>query len=103
MATLQRSVVFRRQGSSGPVWDEKFLLGEDGVEYRQLRPCQSGSNITDMDCSEPSAAPPVTCPRSLSTPAMKQTYSEASEKGLAVPKSRSGKRNLFLSLLNNNK
>ncbi|KAF2303860.1 hypothetical protein GH714_023914 [Hevea brasiliensis] len=79
MATLQRAKVFRRQGSSGPVWDEKFLLVEDKVEYRELRPCQSASNIVSMDCSGSSAAAPTSCPRSLSTPAMKQTFSKGME------------------------
>jgi len=27
MAELQKSLVFRRQGSSGLVWDDKFLFG----------------------------------------------------------------------------
>ena len=67
MATLQRSAVsFRRQGSSGSVWDELYVLGEDGsVHYRdQLRPCQS---TRERSSSSPT---PNTCPRSMSTPAM---------------------------------
>ncbi|KAK6248213.1 hypothetical protein QUC31_019778 [Theobroma cacao] len=67
MATLQRSAVsFRREGSSGSVWDDLYVLGEDGtVHYRdQLRPCQS--------TRERSSSTPVpnACPRSMSTPAM---------------------------------
>ncbi|XVE63510.1 hypothetical protein DITRI_Ditri07aG0026100 [Diplodiscus trichospermus] len=66
MATLQRSVVsFRRQGSSGPIWDDLYVLGEDGsVHYRdQLRPCQSTRQLSS------SIPVPNTCPRSMSTPA----------------------------------
>ncbi|KAK9268928.1 hypothetical protein L1049_000693 [Liquidambar formosana] len=58
MSGLQRSVTsFRRQGSSGLVWDDKFLSGElnqikqndeqekEKVEFRELRPSPSvGSN-----------------------------------------------------------
>ncbi|XVE98589.1 hypothetical protein REPUB_Repub03eG0119000 [Reevesia pubescens] len=67
MATLQRSEVsFRRQGSSGSVWDELYELGEDGlVHYRdQLRPCQSTRERIS------STTVPNTCPRSMSIPAM---------------------------------
>ncbi|EEF46987.1 conserved hypothetical protein [Ricinus communis] len=104
MATLERSKVYRRQGSSGPVWDEKLLLGYDKIDYRELRPCQSGSNIRNMDCSS-SIAAPTSCPRSLSTPAMEQTYSKGSGKrvDLANPKCQSGKRNLILGILSGNK
>ncbi|XWS70853.1 hypothetical protein CRYUN_Cryun03dG0084800 [Craigia yunnanensis] len=67
MATLQRSEVsFRRQGSSGSVWDDLYVLGEDGsVHYRdQLRPCQSTRKHSS------SSPTPNTCPRSMSTLAM---------------------------------
>ncbi|XVF88142.1 hypothetical protein PTKIN_Ptkin19aG0026300 [Pterospermum kingtungense] len=65
MATLQRSSVsYRKQGSSGSVGNEFYVLREDGsMHYRdQLRPCQSTrerSSYTPM---------PATCPRSMSTP-----------------------------------
>ncbi|XVF34384.1 hypothetical protein REPUB_Repub18cG0054700 [Reevesia pubescens] len=64
MATLQRSAVsFRREGSSGSVWDELYELGNDGsVHYRdQLRPCQSTREHSS------SSPVPNTCPRSMST------------------------------------
>lgn len=100
MATLQRAKVYRRQGSSGPVWDEKYLLVEDKVEYRELRPCRSSLNIRNVDCSGSiAAAPPISCPRSLSTPATNQTFSGGSGKGFGIPKSKSGKRKLFLAKL----
>ncbi|KAJ4826581.1 hypothetical protein Tsubulata_008530 [Turnera subulata] len=69
MATLQRSNAFRRQGSSGSVWEEKYLLVGEKVEYRELRPSQSARNHETMDCSDRTNAP-TACPRSLSTPAL---------------------------------
>ncbi|OWM86691.1 MAPK kinase substrate protein At1g80180-like [Punica granatum] len=77
MATLQRSAVsFRRQGSSGPVWDDKYYLGEEGesimeLRLKELRPCKSTKAIrtTGMefdDSNGPDAGLPQVCPRSLS-------------------------------------
>ncbi|KAF3447137.1 hypothetical protein FNV43_RR12317 [Rhamnella rubrinervis] len=89
MATLQRSAFsFRRKGSSGVVWDDKFMNGEfrerdhheGNAEYRELRPCQSartsfvginelsGSNV---NAAEPSSAG-VNFKRSFSTAAPKK-------------------------------
>ncbi|XP_038984665.1 MAPK kinase substrate protein At1g80180-like [Phoenix dactylifera] len=54
MAGLQRSAqTFRRSGSSGLVWDERFLSGdlnqmkeeEEGLEFRELRHSQSVGSI----------------------------------------------------------
>ncbi|KAF8393242.1 hypothetical protein HHK36_021483 [Tetracentron sinense] len=56
MAGLQRSTTsFRRQGSSGLVWEDRFLSGElnqikqkegeEKAEFRELRPCQSVGSI----------------------------------------------------------
>ncbi|KAF9662148.1 hypothetical protein SADUNF_Sadunf18G0023100 [Salix dunnii] len=39
MATLQRSTAFRRQGSSGVVWEDKYLLEEAMPECDS---CQHG-------------------------------------------------------------
>lgn len=93
MATLQRSAFsFRRNGSSGVVWDDKFMKGEfrerdhheGNAEYRELRPCQSartsfvetnelsGSNI---NVSEPSSSTGVNFKRSFSTAAPKKQAS----------------------------
>ena len=72
MATFQRSAVsFRRQGSSGIVWDDKYISGEDGkIELRdQLRPCQSV-----RETSVSSIPQPASCPRSLSTPAIGKVF-----------------------------
>lgn len=82
MAILQRSeVTYRRQGSSGIVWDTKYYLGEDGkVEMRELRPCltvketKSFSNAINI-------ASPTTCPRSLSTP---QPFNKVSTSGGSI-------------------
>jgi hypothetical protein len=56
MATLQRSTAFRRQGSSGVVWEDKCFLKEDKVDYKELRPCQSARvvGVTDPGNSFPS-------------------------------------------------
>lgn len=76
MATLKRSSVsFRRQGSSGSVGNEFYVIGDDGsVHYRdQLRPCQSTRER--IIGSSSSAMLPTTCPRSMSTPvAMKNPH-----------------------------
>ncbi|XP_048331601.1 uncharacterized protein LOC125422932 [Ziziphus jujuba] len=87
MATLQRSSFsFRRQGSSGVVWDDKFMRGEfrqideeggHDPEYRELRPCQSARPIRLKELNGSFAAPTV-CPRSFSTAPKKQ----ASSKGM---------------------
>ncbi|KAM7259592.1 hypothetical protein ACFE04_015333 [Oxalis oulophora] len=82
MATLQRSVMsFRRQGSSGAIWDEKYYLADDDkVEYRDLRPCQSTKDAIGMammgDINEESGSDsvgtspdPISFHRSLSAPA----------------------------------
>ncbi|OMP01069.1 hypothetical protein CCACVL1_03171 [Corchorus capsularis] len=64
MATLKRSAVsFRRQGSSGSIWDDVYVLGEDGtVHYKdQLRPCQS-----TRESSSSHNPMPNSCPRSRS-------------------------------------
>ncbi|XP_068649400.1 uncharacterized protein At1g15400-like [Aristolochia californica] len=54
MEGLQRSSVsFRRQGSSGLVWEDRFLSGdlsqmkkmEEEVEFRELRPSYSVGSI----------------------------------------------------------
>ncbi|KAF6164572.1 hypothetical protein GIB67_025398 [Kingdonia uniflora] len=50
MAGLQRSVTsFRRQGSSGMIWEDKHLTGqvkkEDAINLRELRPSQSVGSI----------------------------------------------------------
>ncbi|GKV42086.1 hypothetical protein SLEP1_g49531 [Rubroshorea leprosula] len=73
MATLQRSAVsFSRQGSSGMVWDDNHVLGEDGmVQFRKLRPWQS----TRQRGSSSSPGVPISCPRSLSTPANQKELS----------------------------
>ena len=81
MAMLQRSgVSFRRQGSSGLVWDEKSFseelyqtLGQhtrDEAEYRELRPCQSAKGIGMMDFVGRTVTGRTVCPRSLSSSAM---------------------------------
>ncbi|KAJ0030915.1 hypothetical protein Pint_12363 [Pistacia integerrima] len=76
MATLQRSgVSYRRQGSSGIVWDTKYCLGEDGkVEMKELRPCHTVKESTTFP-NTINIASPTTCPRSLSTP---QPFSKVS-------------------------
>ncbi|KAJ6862290.1 hypothetical protein NC652_039204 [Populus alba x Populus x berolinensis] len=37
IATLQRSTAFRRQGSSGVVWEDEYFLKEDKVDYKELK------------------------------------------------------------------
>ncbi|XP_077210304.1 MAPK kinase substrate protein At1g80180-like [Tasmannia lanceolata] len=58
MAGLQRSAVsFRRTGSSGLIWEDRFFSGELGrakkeeedVEFKELRPCQSVGSIGMME------------------------------------------------------
>ncbi|CBI21018.3 unnamed protein product, partial [Vitis vinifera] len=80
MATLQRSAVsFRRQGSSGSVWEDKFSSGnmhnmmqkQGNADHKELRPCQS---VVRPSCS--TMAPSI-CPRSLSTPAGKPASHKA--------------------------
>lgn len=80
MATLQRSAVsFRRQGSSGSVWEDKFSSGnmhnmmqkQGNADQRELRPCQSV-----VRPSRSTMAPSI-CPRSLSTPAGKPASHKA--------------------------
>ncbi|KAK9280306.1 hypothetical protein L1049_013994 [Liquidambar formosana] len=97
MAFLQRSAVsFRRQGSSGLVWDDKLLSGETQKEgkseYRELRPCQSTGTIGMMERVGSSAAPPK-CNRSFSTPAMKPASPKLTGCGFVgvFEKSKSGK------------
>ncbi|KAG9459676.1 hypothetical protein H6P81_004184 [Aristolochia fimbriata] len=60
MEGLQRSSVsFRRQGSSGLVWEDRFLSGdlnqmkkkEEEVEFRELRPSHSVGSIGMLDRS----------------------------------------------------
>lgn len=60
MAGLQRSSVsFRRQGSSGLVWEDRLLSGDlnqmkqkdEGVELRELRHSQSVGSVGMMDRS----------------------------------------------------
>ncbi|KAG1335583.1 MAPK kinase substrate protein [Cocos nucifera] len=54
MAGLQRSVqTFRRSGSSGLVWDDRFFSGEmkkeeEGLEFGELRQSQSVGSIGMM-------------------------------------------------------
>ncbi|KAI6680161.1 hypothetical protein NL676_034042 [Syzygium grande] len=78
MATLQRSgKSFRRQGSSGLVWDDSLLSNQlyegaknDKSDLKELRPCQSARAIfmgMDFNGKPNNAAPPATCPRSLSS------------------------------------
>ncbi|GLT80489.1 hypothetical protein SLA2020_519270 [Shorea laevis] len=101
MATLQRSAVpFRRQGSSGMVWHDNYVLGEDGmVQLRELRPCQSTRERGS--CSSPGV--PISCPRSLSTAANKEELSlqvlrmlTSDEKQPAVLESKSGKQKSYM-------
>lgn len=76
MATLQRSEKsFRRQGSSGSVWDGKKLTQEvnqlmrkegNSEDHRQLRPCYSISGgVREGSLSN---VEPRVYARSLSTP-----------------------------------
>ncbi|XP_068652470.1 uncharacterized protein At1g15400 [Aristolochia californica] len=59
MEGLQRSSVsFRRQGSSGLVWEDRFLSGdlsqmkkEEEVEFRELRPSRSVGSVGMMERS----------------------------------------------------
>ncbi|KAF5743304.1 hypothetical protein HS088_TW09G01370 [Tripterygium wilfordii] len=84
MATLQRSAVsFRRQGSSGIVWDDKYALGENDqiLQKDQLRHCQSVRDIGTMDQRDSN---PTTIPRSFSAPG------KAFRLPPALPKSGSG-------------
>ncbi|KAG7989189.1 hypothetical protein I3843_03G225000 [Carya illinoinensis] len=90
MAGLQRSSTsFRRQGSSGLVWNDKFLSGdlskmrhnnkedfnkENCVEYRDLRPSRSVGSIglmerrgrftEDTECRTVKVPPPTVDPPS---------------------------------------
>lgn len=101
MASLQRSTAsFRRQGSSGSVWDDLYVLGEDGsVHYKdQLRPCQSTRERNSSSNINPMA--PTTCPRSFSIPATMDSASLIKVYGILsaqdkpspkVPKSKSKK------------
>lgn len=103
MATLQRSTAFRRQGSSGSVWDDKYCLVGDKEERRELRPCQSARNIGMMDYCSDSNAVPTTCPRSLSTPAMNHTSFNAFGKAVHIPIAKSRKGKLLANILSGNK
>ncbi|XP_030548354.1 uncharacterized protein LOC115753728 [Rhodamnia argentea] len=78
MATLQRSAKsFRRQGSSGLVWDDTLLSDQfhEGAknnksDLKELRPCQSAKAIfagVDFSSGLNDTAPPATCLRSLSS------------------------------------
>ncbi|CAK7353620.1 unnamed protein product [Dovyalis caffra] len=98
---FQRSTAFRRQGSSGTVWEDKSLIKEDRVDYKELRPCQSTRVISTTDSGNSKAAP-TAFPRSYSTAPVKQS-SKAFGKPLAIPKSKSTRRNLFSNLLFSNK
>lgn len=63
MAGLQRSTIsFRRQGSSGLVWNDRFLSGDlsktngnledkEMVEFRDLRPSRSVGSVGMLDRS----------------------------------------------------
>ncbi|KAK6912617.1 Protein of unknown function DUF4666 [Dillenia turbinata] len=91
MAALQRSTIsFRRSGSSGVVWDEKFVSGvsEDGtLVYRELRHCKTVGGMGMMARKEPVGAPP-SCPRSYSssvadTPSKKIPKCHVGDKGIA--------------------
>ncbi|WCJ30254.1 hypothetical protein M5689_011824 [Euphorbia peplus] len=103
MATLQRSKAFRRQGSSGSVWDGTSESDEEKNEHRELRPSQSGSNIMSMDCSNS-----IPLHRSLSTPNSANYDHHSNEtsanlsKPLGIPKSKSRKRDVILNLLTGN-
>lgn len=61
MAGLQRSVVsFRRQGSSGVVWDDKFIselnkAGQDNGESSAVAEVRTGRNIPPIKTIDPSA------------------------------------------------
>ncbi|KAI7987911.1 MAPK kinase substrate protein [Camellia lanceoleosa] len=71
MASLQRSAVsFRRQGSSGLIWEDKYFSGDLSVmkqrqeankEFGGLRKCQSDGSTTvvKIDCSRPSGVKPI--------------------------------------------
>lgn len=67
MATLQRSAVsFRRQGSPGLVWDDKYVLGEDGtVQFREMRPWQSTRKPGSSAPWGSTAALPACTPRPI--------------------------------------
>ncbi|KAG6770718.1 hypothetical protein POTOM_026407 [Populus tomentosa] len=97
MATLQRSTVFRRQGSSGVAWEDKCFLKEDKVDYKELRPV-----VGVTDPSNLKAAAPAAFPRSYSTSPMNQS-SKAFGKPLGIPKSKSIRRKLLSNLLFSNK
>lgn len=98
MATLQRSTAFRRQGSSGVVWEDKYFLKEDNVDYKELRSCQSARVVSMTDPGK-SKAEPTAFPRSYSTAPVNHSFG----KPLAIPKSKSEKRILFSNLLFSNK
>jgi len=102
MATLQRSTAFRRQGSSGVVWEDKCFLKEDKVDYKELRPCQSARVVGVTDPGNLKAATPAALPRSYSTAPMNQS-SKAFGKPLGIPKSKSIRRKLLSNLLFSNK
>ncbi|CAB4266741.1 unnamed protein product [Prunus armeniaca] len=77
MATLARSAsTFRRQGSSGLIWDDNLMLQrEEGrAEFRELRPCQSAKPIGPKAYSSSNGALAI-CPRSSSTSAKKNPHS----------------------------
>ncbi|KAJ6957193.1 hypothetical protein NC653_039200 [Populus alba x Populus x berolinensis] len=44
MATLQRSTAFRKQGSSGVVWEDEYFLKEDKVDYKELKAMSEGES-----------------------------------------------------------
>ncbi|XP_021626848.1 MAPK kinase substrate protein At1g80180-like isoform X2 [Manihot esculenta] len=67
MAGLQRSAVsFRRQGSSGIVWDDKFLSGElnqvanQNQEHQQQRELQEKLDINQERDVKPSSSGSIT-------------------------------------------
>ncbi|CAK9169640.1 unnamed protein product [Ilex paraguariensis] len=86
---------FRRQGSSGSIWDEKLnseeikklMQNEGKVDQRELRHCQSIGGVGTINYGISNAAVPSVYWRSFSTPAMmmlkkkKKPYEESGECG----------------------
>ncbi|CAI9771489.1 unnamed protein product [Fraxinus pennsylvanica] len=83
MASLQRSSKsFRRQGSSGSVWNEKLAEEPNQVKTAELRHCRSTGDTGSGGMVEHGAAPPVYI-RWLSTPSAKPLLLESEINGFA--------------------
>ncbi|CAA2988932.1 Hypothetical predicted protein [Olea europaea subsp. europaea] len=83
MASLQRSSKsFRRQGSSGSVWNEKLAEELNQAKMAELRHCRSTGDPGSGGMVEQRAAPPVYM-RWLSTPSAKPLLLESDRNGFA--------------------